>query len=176
MVRGFLLEGSTSLWSIQYRLSLPQGFAWTGSQATGKLALSSRFTLSLITTTKNRKSPTGLPKDPSLAAYGEVHIFRSIQALFHVSYFVNRLKQRNLLNIFYLCRRTNAQLRYSRHPIVRHMKILSARYINTYTRFPDRCLQTAQPVSEASGLSIYVEHGSFSSPAPEKKKSYYRTP
>jgi len=32
-------------------------------------------------------------------------------------------------------------------------------YIDNYVRFEDRCLQTAQPVSKALGIPIYVEHG-----------------
>ncbi|OCB90140.1 phosphoglycerate mutase-like protein [Sanghuangporus baumii] len=70
---------------------------------------------------KNRKSPTGLPRDPSLAAYGET-------------------QARELAEHF-----------LSLPEIERPTAIFSSPYY--------RCLQTAQPTSQALGLPIYVEHG-----------------
>jgi hypothetical protein len=112
---------------------------------------------------QRRKSVTGLPRDPQLAAFGEVRFGIDVErwtldTYVHSPHGISRSKLTRLPITSCRYPKTNVRRRYFPPLTVRGATLIMSWQVTNIT-FLDRCLQTSKPTAIALGVPIYAEHG-----------------
>lgn len=105
---------------------------------------------------------TGLPRDPPLAAFGEVGLSHmGLKTYFDLAVYTQTQAQ-EVADYFRALPVEERPTAIFSSPFGQYMLFLSHTHIELYRlHFKARCLQTSKPIAKALKLPIFVEHGTY---------------